>query len=332
MIEHKYPLEISPGDLKPWLSPAHVTSIVPLPGWHNSIYRVDLSSGKWLVLRVHIPDEGPEFVEPTLRIAAAYASTVPFVPTPLTTRSGEYKTTISGRTATLWPYIEGVHGESNVLANQHAAECLASLHIAGEAIGNRLLGVSSETWAEKSWQTNSRWSFDTNEHFLLRNKDRYVSWSDDLISQLRSACAQISVQLNEVDATDMTTVPIHGDFYPNNLLVDSGGQVVAVVDWDEARIDWRTWDVANALLEFCAGPAGVNLDLGRASEFVAVYESAALSLSATERSTLPLLIRARKLDELMYSIGETQSGAVEDWEYLNQSLQGWQQIQDLSEI
>ncbi len=332
MIQHKFPLEIASTGLSPWLSPDDVTSVAPLPGWHNSIFRVDLVTGDRYVLKVHVPDEDSDFVEPTLRIADAYASVLPFVPGPVRTRDGALKATIERRVATLWPFVEGQNGETKAVTNEVAAKCLAAIHTAGLEVGRQLSDLDSETWVEKSWRANSRWNLETNGAFLYANRERYELWRDHLVDELRVSCDELAVELRKVDIDHMTAVPIHGDFYPNNLMSSASGQMVGVIDWDESRIDWRTWDLANGLLEFCAGPAGTQLDVTSAREFIGYYEAAGSALTETERATLPLLLRARKLDELMYSIAETESGAVEDWEYLNQSLEGWLEVRNLERL
>ncbi len=334
MIEHKFPLDVAPSDLEPWFSPDDVAGIEPLPGWHNSIYRIDLRTGDSYVLRVHVPIEDAEFVTPSLRIAAAYTSLLPFVPAPVQTRAGDFQAILSGRVATLWPFVQGAHGESKRLTNEVAAECLARIHRAGESVRDELEEVGTERWSEKSWHDNSRWMLAANEEFILRNGPKFEVGveASQLVEIARADCDLTTASLVQIDSKEMITVPIHGDFYPNNLLVNTEGQVAGVIDWDESRIDWRTWDLANALLEFCSGTAGTDFNVDCAKSFTSSYESTAGKLTPLERSTLPLLIRARKLDEFMYSIGETMTGAVEDWDYLNQSCKGWLQIRQLEDL
>ncbi len=334
MIEHKFPLDVDAEDLSPWLSPADVAAISPLPGWHNSIFRVNKRSGESFVLRVHIPDEGPGFVEPTLQIAAAYAQRLPFVHAPIPTRDGEAWKLVSDRTATLWPYVHGRNGDDAALDGAVVGRCLGELHSVGSSLLPELTDIESRPWSEMDWRASSRWSLEQAEHFLTSNWWRFkVSTSlTEGLEFLRTACGSMPTALRELDSSHMPTLPLHGDFYPHNLIVDATGQVIGLVDWDESRIDWRLWDLANALLEFCAGPAGMNFDSACARNLIASYETAAPALSATERNSLPLLIRARKLDEFLYGIAETYSGAVEDWDYLDSSLTGLLQVQDLSSI
>jgi Ser/Thr protein kinase RdoA (MazF antagonist) len=45
------------------------------------------------------------------------------------------------------------------------------------------------------------------------------------------------------------TAPIHGDFFPGNVLVD-GGRVTALLDWEEARLDWPAIDLAAGVWHF----------------------------------------------------------------------------------
>lgn len=334
MIEHKFPLDVDADDLSPWLSPNDVAAVSPLPGWHNSIFRIDTRSGERFVLRVHIPDEGPDFVEPTLRVATAYAQRLPFVHAPIPARDGELWKLVSGRTATLWPFVHGRNGDEAALDGAVAARCLGELHSVGSSALGELEGIELQPWSDMDWRRNGRWNLEEAERFLTSNWSQFkVSTSlTEVLELLRTACGSMQAALQNLDSSQMPTLPLHGDFYPHNLIVGAAGQVIGLVDWDESRIDWRVWDLANALLEFCAGPAGMNFDSACARNLIAAYETAAPGLSAAERNSLPLLIKARKLDEFLYSIAETYTGAAEDWEYLDSSLTGLLQIQDLSSI
>lgn len=334
MIAHKFLLDIGPADLEQWLSPEEVINVDPLPGWHNSIYRVDLRSGEHRVLRVHVPPETPNFIAPTLQIVAVHAEHVPFVKGPFPARTGGAWTLISGRTATLWPYVPGSSGDLSNVTGQLAARCLATIHSAGTDAMKGLLGIRPELWSLKDWLSNKRWSF-TDARSFLESENRWFDVGlrhQDLVDQLGSVCDRMPAELGRIDADRMITIPIHGDFYPNNLIADSEGKIVSVIDWDESRIDWRAWDLANALLEFCAGPAGTDFNPACAKAFIREYETVASPLSQDELAVLPLLIRARKLDEFMFSVAETVSFAVKDWEYLKTSFSGWLQVQDLRQL
>ena len=332
MIEHKFPLSPAASDLAPWLAGEDVSGIIPLPGWHNSIFRVETRSSDRFVLRVHVPSEDAALVEPTLRVAAAYSKRLAFVNAPAPTLAGALFSSIDGRVAELWPYVVGEPGSKDLLhGTAGPAECLAALQQAGSVVLDEVSDLQPEYWRDMDWRANRRWSVGSVKAFLLSgNPNVPVDLRPErLADELEAATWQVKDELRQVDAARMPVIPIHGDFYPSNLVIDAGGVIAALVDWDDARIDWRAWDVANALLEFCGGPAGMHLDRACCRNFLEELWSAGGELNSSEIDALPLLVRARKLDELMYGLQEAADFANGDRDYLRSSISGWGQIREL---
>jgi homoserine kinase type II len=107
---------------------------------------------------------------------------------------------------------------------------------------------------------------------------------------------------------------IHGDWHPGNLLY-RGGRVVAVLDFDSARIEPRSADLANAILQFSMriGPADSDprawpegLDPGRLQALaVGYHEAAHLPLRPEEIEALPWLIIEALIMESIVPIAAT---------------------------
>lgn len=107
---------------------------------------------------------------------------------------------------------------------------------------------------------------------------------------------------------------IHSDWHPGNMLFQ-GSRVVAVIDYDAARLQQRVLDVANGLLQFSilgdngpprAWPAG--LDLARYRCFLHHYAShGATPLTDTEREALPHLMTEALVAECVIPIAATGS-------------------------
>lgn len=89
---------------------------------------------------------------------------------------------------------------------------------------------------------------------------------------------------------------VHGDVCRGNLRVRDG-RIVAVLDWEDARVDWPAWELANATWEVCK--AGDALDPGRAEAFLAAYAAAG---GPGERGPFPQLLRFRLAADLLYSL------------------------------
>ena len=104
----------------------------------------------------------------------------------------------------------------------------------------------------------------------------------------------------ELDATlatlppDLPRGPVHGDFYWRNILVDGGR--LALLDWDEARLDAVVTELAWSVWEFAKTPGGDALDEARAAGFLAAYEGA--GGPAYPRNMIVPLIRANLRAEL----------------------------------
>lgn len=66
---------------------------------------------------------------------------------------------------------------------------------------------------------------------------------------------------------------MHGDFYRRNILCRAG-QIIGLIDWDEARQGPLITELARATWELCKAPAGDRLLADRAAQFVDEYRRA----------------------------------------------------------
>jgi Ser/Thr protein kinase RdoA (MazF antagonist) len=74
-------------------------------------------------------------------------------------------------------------------------------------------------------------------------------------------------------ATRVADMPIHGDFYGGNLLVDDN-RIVGVVDWSDADLIPMEQEVAWSTWEFCQDEVGEDLIGDAAESFLDAYRSA----------------------------------------------------------
>jgi Ser/Thr protein kinase RdoA (MazF antagonist) len=96
---------------------------------------------------------------------------------------------------------------------------------------------------------------------------------------------------------------VHGDFFPGNVLVDDD-TVTAVIDWEESRLDWLSWDLANAIGTFCT--AGDELDAVAARAFLAAYRDAGGTAPPGERDLLVPLMRVKRIMEVLRAPGDRE--------------------------
>jgi Ser/Thr protein kinase RdoA (MazF antagonist) len=99
-------------------------------------------------------------------------------------------------------------------------------------------------------------------------------------------------------------------------LVDgAGGRVSAVIDWDDAHPDWLVYELARATWEFCRSKKEKTLDENRAFDFLRNYTEAEGVVSPVDFDLLIELMRAVRLQEVLFALAETIRGEFSDLEY-----------------
>lgn len=118
----------------------------------------------------------------------------------------------------------------------------------------------------------------------------------DLLKQLRTAYSRAAKAVNGLGMPQWESQIVHCDWHPGNMLFD-GGHVVAVIDYDAARIQPRVMDVANGCLQFSFVTGGRDLttwkqhtDLLRAKRFLRGYDEINM-LSKAELEAVPFLMQ-----------------------------------------
>lgn len=117
----------------------------------------------------------------------------------------------------------------------------------------------------------------------------------------------------------LPAVPLHCDFYRGNLLC-TGGEVVGLLDWDDAAIGsreyelaWSVWEIAQA-----AEPAVV-LDRKRALRFLDAYAETG-PVDVSDRGFVIPLIRSHLRFEVWRAGIEEGQGMAVDHEYIARNI------------
>ena len=87
----------------------------------------------------------------------------------------------------------------------------------------------------------------------------------------------------------------HNDIFPGNVLVHEG-RVTALLDWEEADIDWLVWDLACGIWPFCDAEDDVN---AAAAECLVADRDAGGLVPAAEDDLIIPLIRAKRILEVL---------------------------------
>lgn len=116
------------------------------------------------------------------------------------------------------------------------------------------------------------------------------------ISQLREVYAMAAGAVNEAGLPRWAPQIVHSDWHPGNMIFDKG-HVVAVIDYDAARIAPRAVDIGNGCLQFSLITGGRDpatwsdhTDMERARRFLRGYDEMAV-LTHAELKVIPLLMQ-----------------------------------------
>jgi Ser/Thr protein kinase RdoA (MazF antagonist) len=201
-----------------------------------------------------------------------------------------------GRVATLLPYIDGLALDRDDEAQRlELAGLLARLHCAG-----------------LHWQGGPRPGVPGfAELDLVRNR----WWDWELVEQPRALVHAYEATLDWLfDPPPLAYGVIHGDVCRGNVRVRDG-VVVAVIDWEDARLDWPAAELANAAWEVCR--VGDALDPRRVDPFLAAYAGAG---GPGEQGPLEPLLRLRLVADLLYSLTSKARGEPYDPPYVEHLL------------
>jgi Ser/Thr protein kinase RdoA (MazF antagonist) len=116
---------------------------------------------------------------------------------------------------------------------------------------------------------------------------------------------------------------IHGDFFPGNVLV-AAGEATGIIDWEEAHIDWLSWDLANALGTFCF--AGDELDRPAARRFLAAYRRGGGTAPREEEDMLVPLMRVKRILEVLRAPTDREPR----WQHQRHNLRALQDLASTS--
>lgn len=217
--------------------------------------------------------------------------------------SGQTALRISGRTYELFEFIPGTKYDASLPATTEAGRTLALFH--------KLLADHDTSAIPTSGSYHgAKQILDQLDH-IAKNA------ADD--RELASVCADLrrayETSAKQVDAAGIHDWPrqiVHGDWHPGNTLY-RGQKVVAVIDFDSARLEARVLDIANGALQFSITMNGPKLDdwpeyldESRFKRFCRGYDSVeGCILSTAELRVVPWLMVEALIVEAVVPIAAT---------------------------
>lgn len=194
----------------------------------------------------------------------------------------------------MFEFIEGKHYDGQRIPTYEAGKVLGLYH-------NLLRSFHSEWEPPRGHYHDSQTvqdSFNPMGQMLLKHSSA-AGHRDELIAllvELRLAYKTAAERVNALGMPQWETQIVHSDWHPGNMLFENG-QVVAVLDYDSARVRPRVMDVANGCLQFSIITGGRDAarwrpeaDETRAKLFLHGYDEMNV-LSKAELQAIPPLMQ-----------------------------------------
>jgi Ser/Thr protein kinase RdoA (MazF antagonist) len=247
-------------------------------GYANDLFRL-VADGEPFVLRLKLPPVIEEDIAWEHELARLLAQRMPEVAAPIPARDGAL-VRIGNRVGWLVPFIEGAPADAT--REEHrlaAARALGRLHRTGAGLwlGRR---PRLSPLAELDWPP-------------ALVPPELEEWRAAIVKARAWAIGYVS---RVAHSRRLPASVIHGDFFPGNVLV-AGDRVVGVIDWEEARADWLTWDLANAIGTFCSADDDLDRPAGR--RFIRAYRAAGGTASPRDDVLLVAFVRVKRILEVL---------------------------------
>jgi Ser/Thr protein kinase RdoA (MazF antagonist) len=271
----------------------------PLRGGHKNTL---LRCGN-VVLRVERRD--PESVAWEHELTAFLAHDVPEVVTPLAALDGSTFAETDGIVVSVLPFVEGSPLDRDDEAQRLAvARLLARLH-----------------WVGRIWKRPRP------DRPAFANLDLEVNaWWDVRIVEMPPVLARAYERSREWLAAPpwLERGAVHGDVYRGNFRVRDR-RIRGVLDWEDARVDWPAWELANATWEVCKDEACDRLDPERSAHFLEAYAEAG---GPGELGPFDDLLRLRLVADALYSLTSAARGEPWNRQYVEHLLRALERSDD----
>jgi homoserine kinase type II len=216
---------------------------------------------------------------------------------------------IDGKIYELFEYLPGQPYDLSLLSTSDAGRTLALYH--------RVLEEFECQWRPPRGTYHNS---DSVRNALRRipktiaGHDSVVGYVPDMMKVVKFLYRTYDRSAKEANAVGIPEWPVqivHGDWHPGNLLYRES-QVVAVIDYDAARLQQRVTDMANGTLQFSVLGGDRDdpdswpdfFDMQRLKGFLSAYEENCVP-SAGEMATLPKLMIQALIAECVLPIAYT---------------------------
>ena len=211
-------------------------------------------------------------------------------------------------------YIKGTGYDNSLEATQDAGKTLALFHKLIKDYHPEYEPPQGSYHASRAIRSSCEQVPRTLAQIDPNSVNREAATVSQVIQYLHDSYNDSAQRANEIGLPDWPMQIIHSDWHPGNMLF-RGSRVVAVIDYDAARMQQRILDVANGALQFSILGGGEDaaqwpeyLDITRYKRFLRGYDSVNV-LSKAELRTIPWLMIEALIAESVIPIAATGSFA-----------------------
>jgi len=216
----------------------------------------------------------------------------------------------------LFEYIKGISFDNSVEATTDAGKILALFHKLLIDYQPEYEPPQGSYHAARSVAKSMQMIPTTLAKVDPNNAIQHADHIQKTVLFLQASYNAAALRVNEMGLSDWPMQIVHSDWHPGNMLF-RGHRVVAVIDYDAARIQQRVIDVANGALQFAILGGGDDpaqwpdhIDGSRFIRFLRGYDSIPnCVLARAELRTIPWLMIEALIAESVIPIAATGSFA-----------------------
>ena len=220
---------------------------------------------------------------------------------------------LADQTYELFEYIEGTPYDQSLEATQDAGKILALMHKLLLSYESDDAPVMGNSYHNAKSVYNACRTIPTTLRRRNPSQTGEQAQANSKLVQTLQAYYDDAVQRDEgAGMLDWPKQIVHSDWHPGNMLF-RGPRVVAVIDYDTARIHQRVIDIANGALQFSILGGGEDpltwpegIDLARFKRFLMGYDSVPdVVLTRAELKVVPWLMIQALIAEAVIPVAKT---------------------------
>ncbi len=254
-------------------------------GVSNTNYFVDTDKGRYVLTLFEphrVSDDDIGFFSAYTDLL--FQSGLP-VPEVIRSKNGALINRLCDRPACFYSFLEGEGGHAGMITPDICAEAgqmLGMMHLAAA----RMDQVHPDPYGPDKWR---RW--------IEAMADPIAATSPGLLA----VCVETFNELADYPADGLTSGPIHGDFFPDNVFFKDG-EACGVIDFHFASTGWFLYDLAIAVNAWCFNQAN-EFEPARYDAMMAAYKKI-MPLPVEEYDVMPMMLRLAAMRFLLSRIEE----------------------------